>query len=66
MPMLMGEIPKQQILDLLYEVADGVDRVDAQLGQNLALLKTINYEMKLGREQIAEARSRYSEKVSSP
>ena len=60
----MGKCSQQQILDLLYEIQDGMDRMDAKLDENLALLRIINYEAELGLKQIAEARSRY-EKASS-
>ena len=60
----MGKCSQQQILDLLYEIQDGMDRMDAKLDENLALLRIINYEAELGLKQIAEARSRY-QKASS-
>ncbi|UZE51396.1 hypothetical protein [Rhodopseudomonas sp. P2A-2r] len=61
----MDEISKQQILEMLYEIHDGMDRMDAKLHENLVLLRTINYEMELGLQQIAQARSSYSERVAS-
>ena len=60
----MGKCSQQQILDLLYEIQDGMDRMDAKLDENLALLRIINYEAELGLKQIAEARFRY-QKASS-
>jgi hypothetical protein len=60
----MGEVSQQQVLDLLYEVADDVSDVRAELNELVVLMKTINYEAEMGLQQIAEARSRHYEKVS--
>jgi hypothetical protein len=62
---VMGEVSKEQILDLLYEIADGVDEIAIKLDENLVLLRTINYEAELGMQRIAEARSRY-QKAPAP
>jgi hypothetical protein len=59
----MGEVSKQQVLDLLYEVADGVDRVDAKMNEILVETRILNYEMELCLQQIADARSGNYEKV---
>ncbi len=59
----MAEVSQQQILDLLYEIHDGTDRIDAKLDENIVLLRIINYEMELCLQRIAAGRSRYSEKA---
>jgi len=62
---VMGEVSHQQVLDLLYEVADGVNDVRAELHELVVLMNTMNYEAELGLRQIAEARSSYYEKAST-
>ena len=60
----MAEVSQQQILDVLYEIHDSYDRIDAKPDENIALLRTINYEMELCLRQIAEARSRYQKALA--
>ena len=62
---VMGEVSKEQILDLLYEIADGVDEIAIKLDENLVLLRPKNHEAELGMQRIAEARSRY-QKAPAP
>jgi hypothetical protein len=61
----MGAVSKQHIFDLLCEISDSFDRFDAKLDENLVLLRTINYELELGLQQIAQARSSHSERAVS-
>ena len=60
----MAEVSQRQVLDLLYEVSDSFDRLDAKLDEVLVQVRILSYEMELGMKQIAEARSWY-ERVSS-
>jgi hypothetical protein len=62
----MSEVSQQQVLDLLYEVADDVSDVRAELHELLALMKKMNHEAELGMQRIVEARTGYYGKVSSP
>jgi hypothetical protein len=62
----MSEVSQQQVLDLLYEVADDVSDVRAELHELLALMKKMNHEAELGMQRIVESRTGYYGKVSSP
>jgi hypothetical protein len=61
---VMGEVSRQQVLDLLFEVADAMDKLDAKFGEILVEAKILNYEMTLGRQRLNEAASRFSGKVT--
>ncbi|QUS40837.1 hypothetical protein RPMA_19825 [Tardiphaga alba] len=64
----MSEVTNQQVFDLLCEVLDDLDRLDAKLDENLVLLRTINYEAELWRQRIDAARASYrpSKEALSP
>jgi len=64
----MGEISHQQLFDLLCEVSDGIDRLDAKLDDMLALTRTMNYEAELWRQRIDAAKASYrpSKEALSP
>jgi hypothetical protein len=55
----MGEASQQQIFDLLCEVADDMERLDAKLDDILVLTRTINYEAELGLQRIGAAGAQY-------
>ncbi len=65
---MADEISNQQTFDLLCEICDGMDRLDAKLDDNLALMRTINYEAELGAERVAPAKAAYhlSKEALSP
>lgn len=64
----MAEISKQQVLDLLYEVADDLADMRVKMDELVVLSRIIHYEMELGRQQVAEARASYmrSKEALSP
>jgi hypothetical protein len=63
---VMSDVSREQVLALLFEVADGMDRLDAKMDEILVEMRILNYEMDFGRQRLSEASSRYSWKVSQP
>ncbi len=56
----MGEVSREQVLELLFEVADDLDKLEGVLVE----MRTLNHEMALGNQRLSEASFRSSGKVS--
>ena len=65
---MTAAISNQQIFDLLCEVSDGMDRLDARLEAILVLTRMTNYGAELGAKRVARAKAEYhlSKEALSP